>query len=68
MEGHKLQGDAAADKWTKCWMFFLILMKKNGNEEQHFLNFTQNQGQSINLVTKRRRSLNFKFSISPLIG
>lgn len=28
MEDHKLQGDATADKWTKCGVFFLILMKK----------------------------------------
>lgn len=31
----------------KIWMFFLILMEKNGNAAPSFPIFTQNQGQSI---------------------
>ena len=68
MEDTKLQGDATLINGQNVFSLILMKKKKKGNEKPHFLIFTQNQGQSINLVTKRRWSLNFKFSISPLIG
>lgn len=35
MEDRKLQGDVTADKWTKCRMFFLVVMKKKMEMNSH---------------------------------
>lgn len=63
MENSKLQGDATADKCAK-YGCFLNLNEKMEMTPQFPIS-TPNQGQSINLVTRRMRSLNFKFSIFP---